>query len=89
MPSCEIIDFKCIFINEIAGSVTLAIVLAMILYFVATSRLKLGFDTTIYFLFPVLVIVGLLGGGFSIIFAFVALFVALLVGWMINKVVSA
>lgn len=89
MPSCEIIDFKCIFINEIAGSVTLAIVIAMILYFVATSRLKLGFDTTMYFLFPVLVIVGLLGGGFSIIFAFVALFVALLVGWMINKVISA
>ncbi len=89
MPSCEIIDFKCIFINEIAGSVTLAIVLATILYFVATSRLKLGFDTTIYFLFPVLVILGLLGGGFSIIFAFVTLFIALMVGWIINKYISA
>ncbi len=89
MPSCEIIDFKCIFINEIAGSVMLGLVLLMILYFVAASRLKLGFDTTIYFLFPVLVIFSLAGGGFSIIFAFVALFVALLVGWMINKILSS
>lgn len=89
MPSCEIIDFKCIFINEIAGSLTLAIVLLMILYFVAASKMKIGFDTTIYFLFPVIVILGLAGGGFSIIFAFVTLFVAFMVGWIINKFMSA
>ena len=89
MPSCEIIDFRCIFINEIAGSVTLAIVLLMILFFVAMSRMKIGFDTTIYLLFPVLIIVSLAGGGFSIIFAFVTLFVAFMVGWMINKLISA
>lgn len=89
MVSCNIIDFKCIFINEIAGSLTLALVLVVILYFIAASRLKLGFDTSIYFLFPVLVIIGLAGGGFSILFAFVALFVALMVGWIINKYMSA
>ncbi len=87
-PACDIIDFKCIFINEIAGNVTLAIVLLMILYFVAASRMKIGFDTTIYFLFPVIVIIGLAGGGFSVIYAFVTLFVAFMVGWIINKFIS-
>ncbi|HEC39512.1 hypothetical protein LCGC14_0538370 [marine sediment metagenome] len=88
MVSCDIIDFKCIFINEIVGSVTLAIIIGMILYFIVASRLKLGFDTTIYFLFPVLVIIGLAGGGFTIIYAFATLFVAFMVGWAINKFIT-
>jgi len=89
MPACEIIDFKCLFVNEIAGSVTLAIVLFLILYFVAASRMKIGFDTTVYFLFPVIVIASVAVGGFAAIFAFATVFSAILIGWMINKIVSA
>lgn len=89
MPSsCEIIDFKCLFINEIVGNVTLTIVLFMILYFIMASKLKWGFEITIYLLFPVIVIIGLAGGGFSTIFAFVTLLVAFMVGWAVNKFIS-
>lgn len=88
-PACEIIDFKCIFVNEIAGSVTLAILLFLILYFIAASRMKIGFDTTVYFLFPIIVIASAAVGGFTAIFAFVTVFVAILIGWMVNKIMSA
>ena len=89
MAACEIIDFKCLFINEIVGSVTLFIVLFMVLYFVVTSKLKLGFEITIYLMIPTLVIIALAGGGFSIVFAFVTLLVAFMVGWAVNKFISS
>ena len=89
MANCEIIDFRCLFINEIVGSVTLTIVLFMILYFIMASKLKWGFEITIYLLLPVIVIIGLAGGGFSIIFAFVTLLVAFMVGWAVNKFISS
>ena len=85
MGICNIIDFKCIFINEIAGSITLAFILFIILYFIAASRLKIGFDTTIYFLFPMLVIYSVTVGGFALVFGFVTLAGIILLGWIINK----
>ena len=84
-PLCDIIDFKCIFINEIAGNIMLAFVLFIILYFIAASRLKIGFDTTIFFLFPILVIYSVTVGGFALVFAFVTLAGVILLGWIINK----
>ncbi|KKN59062.1 hypothetical protein LCGC14_0546170 [marine sediment metagenome] len=89
MPACEIIDFKCLFVNEIAGSVTLAVVLFLILYFVAASRMKIGFDTTVYFLFPIIIIASAAVGGFAVIFAFATVFSAIMIGWIINKIVAA
>lgn len=89
MASCEIIDFKCIFVNEIAGSLALAIILFLILYFVAASRLKIGFDTTVYFLFPIIIIASAAIGGFTAVFAFATVFSAILIGWIINKYISA
>ncbi len=85
MAACEIIDFKCIFINEIAGSFLIAFLIFIILYFVAASRLKIGFDTTIFFLFPILVIYSVTVGGFALVFAFVTFAGILLIGWIINK----
>ena len=88
MAACEIIDFKCLFVNEIAGSITLAIILFLILYFIAASRMKIGFDTTIYFLFPIIIIASAAVGGFSTVFAFATVFSAIMIGWIINKLIS-
>ncbi len=89
MAACEIIDFKCIFVNEIAGSIALAVIIFLILYFVAMSRLKMQFDTTIYFLFPIIVISSAAIGGFTAVFAFATVFAAIMLGWIINKLFSS
>ena len=85
MAACDIIDFQCVFINEIAGSFILAFLIFLILYFIAASRLKIGFDTTIFFLFPMIVITSVTVGGFVALFAFVTLAGAILIAWIINK----
>lgn len=85
---CDILDFRCILMNEIVGSVTLTIVLFAVFYFIIASKLRLGFDTTILFLFPTIVILGLAFGGFSIIYAFATLMVAFMVGWMLDKIIG-
>lgn len=88
MPSCELLDFRCIFVNEIAGSVLLASILALIFYFIIASKMRWGFDTTITFLFPILFIFGLAITGFSIIYAFSTVVVALMVAWLFNRIIG-
>lgn len=88
MPGCEILDFRCIFVNEIVGSALLAGVIAIILYFMAASRLRFGFDTTMAFLFPVLFIFGLAISGFSVIFAFATVIVGFMLAWIFNKIIG-
>ena len=88
MPACDLLDFRCIFVNEIIGDPLLAGVLAIVLYFIAASRLRLGFDTTIVFLFPIMLIFGLAIAGFSTIFAFSTVLVGLLIAWLFNKIIG-
>ena len=88
MAACELLDFRCIFVNEIVGNVVLAGVLALVLYFIAASRLRLGFDTTIFFLFPILFIFGLAISGFSTIFAFATILVGFMLAWIFNRIIK-
>ena len=88
MPACDLLDFRCIFVNEIVGDVVLAGVLALVLYFIAASRLRLGFDTTIVFLFPILFIFGLAISGFSTIFAFATILVGFMLAWIFNRIIK-
>ena len=88
MPGCDLLDFRCIFVNEIVGDPLLAGVLAIVLYFVAASRLRLGFETTVVFLFPIMLIFGLAISGFSTIFAFSTVLVGLLIAWLFNKIIG-
>jgi hypothetical protein len=85
---CDILDLKCIFVNEIVGSTVLAIVLGLILYFIIASKNRFGFDTTVTFLFPVIFIFGLAITGFSIIFAFATIIIGLMVAWIFNKLIG-
>lgn len=87
MP-CDILDFRCIFVNELIGSVVLSVVVAFIFYFIIAGKLNLGFDTTIAFAFPVLLIFGLAFTGFSIIFSFITVIVGLMIALLFNKIIG-
>lgn len=74
--------------NEIVGSVILTILIFAILYFIIASKLKLGFETTIVFLFPTIVILSLAIGGFSIVYAFATITVAILIGFAFQRLIG-
>ncbi len=86
--ACDVIDFRCIFVNEIAGSVLIAGLLVVIFYFIAASKMRLGFDTTIAFALPLILLSGLVITGFSLIFAIVTMIVAALVALIFNRLIG-
>lgn len=88
MAICEIIDFRCIFVSEIAGSAFLAALLALVLYFIVASRLNWGFVTTVGFLVPVALIMGLATTGFSAMFAFITIIAGFMLAWIFNKLIG-
>ncbi|KKN65946.1 hypothetical protein LCGC14_0476490 [marine sediment metagenome] len=88
MAACELLDFRCILVNEIVGNVVLAVVLIAILYFVVTNRLKFGFDTTIAFAVPIILLAGLAVGGFSVIFAFLTFVTAIMIAWLFDRIIG-
>ena len=82
---CEILDFQCIFVSELIGSITLSILL---LYFVMASKLKFGFDTTMILAIPFALIVTLGLGGFSLTFAVIGIIAALMIAWMFDRIIG-
>ena len=87
MP-CEILDFRCLFINEIIGSIALAVVFGAIFYFIIASKLRFGFDTTIAFGFPIIIIMSLGIGGFSIVYAFATVIIGWMLGFLFMKLIG-
>ena len=85
---CEILDFRCIFVNELVGSVTLAVLFGVIFYFVFASKIRLGFDTTIAFAVPLILLIGIAVSGISTVMAFTTLFVALLLAFIFTKMIG-
>jgi len=88
MAVCDILDFRCIIINEIVGSAVLVMLLGAILYFIFSSKIKLGFDTTMFLAFPVLLIIGLATASFSAIFAFGTIVAGLLLAIVFNRLLG-
>lgn len=87
MPSCDVIDFRCIFVNEIVGSTLLAVLFLALLYFIMAGKLKWGFDTTIAFIVPILLIGGLMITGFSAVFAFATVIIGIMLAWIFNEII--
>ncbi len=86
MAACEILDFGCIFINEIFGSVVLTVIAAVIFYLMIASKLRFGFDTTVAVGFPLLLISGLAFAGFSVIYAFATVVVAIMAALIFDRI---
>ncbi len=87
MP-CDLLDLRCIFVSEIVGSVVLTVLIATLLYFMIAAKLRLGFDSTIAFAFPILLIAGLAFAGFSAVFAFSTVIIGMLVAWILNVLIG-
>jgi len=87
MASCDILDFRCIFVNEIVGGAFLTVLFLALLYFIIAGKLRWGFDTTIALIFPILLLGGLMITGFSAIFAFSTVIVGIMLAWVVNEII--
>lgn len=82
---CQLLDIGCIFINEIAGSIFIAICLFLLAYFVMAARLNWGFESTIAILIPIALIVSLATSGLIFILTIVAIVLGILIGIIIDR----
>lgn len=85
---CNLIDFRCVIMNELIGNSVLTVILGGIFFFIVASKLKLGFDTTIMLSIPLILIVGLMFTSFQTILAFITIALAILVAWVFQKVIG-
>jgi len=85
---CDILDLRCIFVNELVGSVTLTAILLAVAYFIIASKSRLGFDTTIILALPIILIVSLMVGGFAVIYAFATVLIAIMLAWLFDKITN-
>jgi hypothetical protein len=86
--TCDILDIRCIFVNELIGSVLLSCVLLAILYFIIATKLKLGFDTAMVMGVPLILSMGLYLGGFSVLYAFISLIAGFLIALAILRLLG-
>lgn len=78
--ACNLLDLKCIFVNELIGSITLTVILLIIGYFIIASKNKFGFETSMWVLCFVLLIAGIMFGNLAIFLGFISFIVAILIG---------
>lgn len=88
MVGCDILDFRCIFVNELIGDAGLAMLFVAILFFVFSSKIKLGFRTTVVAIVPFILIFGLGIAGFSALYAFITILVGIMIATIFNKIMS-
>ena len=88
MVACDLLDLRCIFVSELVGSVTLAVVLAAMLFFIFSSRIKIGFRTTIVVSIPILLLFGLAIGSFSALYAFLTLFIGIIIAIIFQRMIG-
>ncbi len=87
MP-CDVLDLRCIFVNEVFGSIALAVLFATIVYFIFTSKIRIGFRSSLVIFVPLVLIFSLALGGFALIYPFVTLFVAILLAIIVQKIIG-
>ncbi len=85
---CDILDWKCIFVNEIAGGVFLAMLLIALLFVIAATRLKIGYETTLTLGLVIMLLGGIAIAGITAILAYATVFVGIMIAWMVQKVIG-
>lgn len=88
MVGCDLLDLKCIFVNELIGSVALTVVLAALLLFIFTSKINVGFRTAFVTAIPLILLFGMIFGGFSAIYAFITVMVGFLLAAIFQKLIG-
>ncbi len=85
---CDLLDIRCIFMNELVGSAVLASIFAIIFYFIVASKIRLGFDATIVLAVPLMLMVGLTISGFSAIYAFTTVLAGFMLAWIFQQIIG-
>lgn len=88
MPGCDLLDLRCIFVNELVGSAFLSVIIATIFFFIFSSKIKIGFRTSIVVAIPVLLIFGLTLTGFSTLYAFITVLVGFMLAAVFQKLIG-
>jgi len=83
-----LLDLRCIFVNELVGSAFLSIIIATIFFFIFSSKIKVGFRTSIVVAVPVLLIFGLTLTGFSALYAFITVLVGFMLAAVFQKLIG-
>jgi len=84
----NLLDWRCIFVNEIIGGPVLAVLIFTILYFIIAMKMKFGFDTTIVTAVPIILIFALTTTGMGAIMAFMTVLGAFLMAWIFRQIVE-
>jgi len=85
---CDILDIKCILVNELIGNAALALILAAIGYFIIASKMKLGFDTTLVLSVPILLGLASVIIGFSAIYSIITIIAGTLLALGFNRLIG-
>ncbi len=85
---CNILDLRCVLMNELIGSVVLAVIIGAILFLTFASRINLGFKATVVLAVPFLLILAIGFGGLTSIMAFLTLIIAIAVAVIFNKILG-
>jgi hypothetical protein len=85
---CDILDIKCILVNELIGNAALALILAAIGYFIIASKMKLGFDTTLVLSVPILLGFASVIIGFSAIFSIITIIAGTLLALGFSRLIG-
>ena len=64
---CDLLDWRCIIVNEIVGSTLLTLILFALVYFIFAAKNKWGYDTTVFMALPLVLIFSLTIASFSAI----------------------
>lgn len=88
MVCSNLLDWRCIFVNELIGSPLLAVVIFAILFFIVAAKMKFGFDTTLVVAVPIILIFALTTAGMGAIMAFVTLLAGFMLAWIWRVIVE-
>ena len=80
MVACDVLDFRCVFVNEIFGSAVLTVLAAVILWFIFSNKMRISFRISIMTAFAILPIFGMMFAGFMPMFAFLSAIAAIFMG---------
>ena len=88
LMTCDILDFRCIIVNELVGNVVLAVLLFALLYFVIAAKLRFDPKITFFLAIPIITVFSLTITGFSILYAMATLLAGVLLALVILRLIG-
>lgn len=85
---CNLLDFKCIIMNQLIGNPILLIIILMIAWMIVAYMIKLDFETILIYSVPFLLGLGTVIIGFSAIYAFLTVLVGILLAWIFTIIIG-